>query len=364
MKSLKRYLIFLFLIIPLYVHSDFLTVPYVQAVTGNSAYVLVETSTADTVTVHYGITDSCGSIAKTEIIKLTTAEPVTYVHHVKLTGLTEDTKYFYYVVQGPNKSNGSSFMTAVPPGSYFRFCWISDIRSGVYFHNQVTKLLPPLRPRFSIYGGDLCYKPDYEYWKSEFFTPDEQNTISRIPFYAVVGNHEGWEQNTKAFEHNPDSASGTQDYYSFDYGDAHFTVINFMVPYDENSEQYKFIANDLASTQRIWKIVVSHSSPYCGGGHGEDTLLKIMSEKLFVPLKVDMMISSHSHFYQHNIVDEIHYVIIGSSGAPLYEPKDESYTIKSIKDYCYGVFDVTTISFKVMVYNWKNSFLDEIRLTK
>jgi len=62
--------------------------PYLQAVTTHSIWVMVECTTRDTVTVDYGSTSSYGSNAKTLIISATTASPVTYVHKVKLTGLS------------------------------------------------------------------------------------------------------------------------------------------------------------------------------------------------------------------------------------------------------------------------------------
>jgi predicted phosphodiesterase len=241
---------------------------------------------------------------------------------------------------------------------------MADCRTGISVHNQITTLLRQRNPRFSIYGGDLCYGPDYYYWKTEFFTLEEQTTIFQIPFYAVVGNHEGWTTNTKAFEQNPVSSSGTQDYYSFDYGNVHFTVVNVMVNYNPGSPQYTFVSEDLSSTSKRWKIVVVHNPPYCAGGHGEDSVLITMAQNLFVPNNVDLVIAGHSHFYQHNLVNGIHYLVIGSAGAPLYTPGSNSYTIKSVQDYCWGVFDVESTSLVVRVYNNYDSLLDSLKLDK
>lgn len=338
--------------------------PYVQAVLPNSAYILVETDTPDTVTVNYGLTPGYGLVAKTEFQLLTDNIPVTYVHRIKLNNLQTNTKYYYNAVQQNSISEGASFMTAPISNTSYSFCWMADCRSGISIHNQITQLLRLQNPRFSIYGGDLCYEPSYNYWKTEFFTSEEQTTISQIPFYAIAGNHEGWTTNTKAFEQNPHSDSTAPGYYSFDYGSVHFTAINVMVNYSFGSPQYSFIANDLASTNKRWKIVVVHNPPYCTGGHGEDSLLVTMAQNLFVPNNVDLVIAGHSHFYQHNLVNNIHYLIIGSAGAPLYQPDSAYYTLKSVQDYCWGLIDVSPDILTVRVYNNYGLKLDSLSILK
>jgi hypothetical protein len=57
-------------------------------------------------------------------------------------------------------------------------------------------------------------------------------------------------------------------------------------------------------------------------------------------------------------------MVIGSAGAPLYDPDTASYIIKSVKDYCYGVIETTPNSFYVRVYNNLDTLLDTLRLTK
>ena len=66
--------------------------PYLQAVTHNSIYVLVESDSTSTVTVEYGLTTSYGMTATTESYEETIyREPDpqhrSWVHNIKLTGL-------------------------------------------------------------------------------------------------------------------------------------------------------------------------------------------------------------------------------------------------------------------------------------
>ncbi|MCX6165876.1 MAG: T9SS type A sorting domain-containing protein [Ignavibacteriae bacterium] len=189
------------------------------------------------------------------------------------------------------------------------------------------------------------------------------NVINHIPFYFAVGNHEGWLQNTMAFTQDS-RYSGTEGYYSFDYGFMHVLAINNEVNCDSGSAQYNFAYNDLATTTKPWKIVIYHKPAYCCAGEGENTHMKNFSRNIFVPLHVDMVFNGHSHFYQHNLVSGLHHMIIGSAGAELQIPRDTTYTVKSVMDYNFGVIDVTLNDFTVLVYNNLNVLLDSVRLHK
>jgi 3',5'-cyclic AMP phosphodiesterase CpdA len=346
------------------VHAAILMKPYLQAVTTRSIYVMVECSSRDTVIVKYGSTDSFGNIAKTKIISATTASPVTFVHKIELTGLSAGNTYFYQAFQGSSTFPGSEFITAVDPGNPFRFTWMADFRTNVGVHDSIAALLLTANPAMSIYGGDLCVNSEYDSWKKEFFRKNELELISKVPFFNTPGNHEGWGANARAFTQNPESPSGTQDYYSFDYGDLHVLSINYELPYNENSPQYKFAESDLSSSTKIWKIVICHAPAYCAGGHGNDKGMIKLTKNVFEKYGVNLVISGHTHFYQHNLVRGIHHLIIGSAGAPLYTPEKSKYTVISAKDYDWATGDVTARKLTITVFNAAGKKLDYIELNK
>jgi predicted phosphodiesterase len=336
--------------------------PYLQAVTTNSIYVLVESSSADTVAVEYGTTADYGSHAKTESIEETTEH--TYVHNVKIPGLAPNTVYHYRAVLADTSSQDAEFRTAPQPGTAFRFAWMADCRSGVGIHDEISKRIKEANPAMSLYGGDLCISSSYSAFKDQFFRPDERALISRVPFFNTPGNHEKWTPNTQAFTQAPASTSGTQEYYSFDYGDLHVLVLNNEVDYSEGSPQYLYAQSDLSSATKPWKVVICHRPAYCAGGHGEDSKMITMSEKVFVPNHVDVVMNGHSHFFQHNLVGGIHHMVLGSAGAPLYDLSTALYVVKSAHDYSYGIIDVSPASFDMTVYNDKGKILDTLLLKK
>jgi predicted phosphodiesterase len=362
--------------------------PYLQAVTTNSIYVLVESNSADTLFVDFGTTPSYGSQARTESIRQTTDR--TFVHSVKIGGLSPNTVYHYRAMVASSISADARFRTAPNPGTGFRFAWMADCRLGKYpnfwtspipgtglvfawmadrswggeIHDVISKRIADANPAMSLYGGDLCLNSSYAAFKEQFFRPHELALIASVPFFNSPGNHEKWSQNTKAFTRAPASPSGTEDYFSFDYGDMHVLVLNNEVDYSEGSPQYLYAQSDLSSTSKPWKIVTYHKPAYCAGGHGEDGKMKTMSEKIFEPNHVDVVLCGHSHFFQHNLVNGIHHMVLGSAGAPLYTPDKASYTLKSARDYSYGIIDVTPKSFSMMVYNGRGVPLDTLLLKK
>ena len=362
---MKKALIFtILLLIGFTGHSKIIMKPYLQAVTMTSIYVMAECDSKDTVIVKYGATDFYGNSAKTAIIDFTTAKPVTFVHKIKLTGLLPGTHYFYQVYQENSTFPISGFYTAVTPGTPFRFTWMADFRTNVNIHDSISELVLAANSVVSLYGGDLCINSEYPSWKKEFFIKNQLELASQVPYFNTPGNHEQWGTNAKAFTRNPESASGTQDFYSFDYGDLHILAINFELPYDEKSAQYKFAETDLAASTKPWKIVICHAPAYCSGGHGNDKKLIKMTRNIFEKNHVSMVIAGHTHFYQHNLVNGIHHLVIGSAGAPLYPVKKSRYTLVTVKDYNWAIGEVSLQKLTLTVYNALNKKLDCIEITK
>ena len=338
--------------------------PYLQAVTEHSVKVMVESAQTSSITVEYGPDAAYGNKASTSSIAATTANPRAYVHCINLTGLQSGTLYHYRVDVPGTAGSGHTFYTASGRGTSFRLAFAADFRTGTAVHDTITARILAARPRFLLYGGDLCSSATYKSFKSEFFRAGETALIAEVPFFNAPGNHEGWGPNAKAFLQAPASASGTADYYAFDYGDLHVVVINNELLYAKGTAQYNFVADDLAKSDRIWKIVISHKPAYGAGGHGGNLGMRVMTDAIFEPAKVDMVISGHNHYYQHNLVNGIHHLTVGSAGAPLYEPGLAAYTVKSSKSYCYAVIDVSPNALRIRANTEQGVEIERIDLVK
>ena len=99
---------------------------------------------------------------------------------------------------------------------------------------------------------------------------------ARMPFMSVPGNHEG-QYDFKPYVarmRNPVMANASAElapfYYSYDYGAAHFVAYSSEHPLGAGSEQFAFLAHDLAAAAtptaraaRPWIIMYTHHPMYC-----------------------------------------------------------------------------------------------------
>ena len=305
-----------------FIYAKILMKPYLQAVSQNRICIMVECDNMTPVYVQFY--DSLNKKVRTTFTgyALGTDKPKeTYVHRVVIDTLIPGMKYFYKILQGDQVYDGGYFRTAPLPGASFRFALFGDCRSNPEMHSIISGEIIKHQPLFSIYLGDLAYNNTYDMWKQEFFTDKELELSADVPFFNAIGNHEGWYKNTKAFLQAPISKSEHNDYYSFDYGDIHFLILNTEITCKKGLPQYDFAKKDLESTQKKWKIAAFHRPAYSGGGHGDNQMMVSVTKEIFEPNKVDIVLAGHNHFYQRNFINGIYDLVIGGGGAPLYEPQ-------------------------------------------
>ena len=306
--------------------------PYLQDVTQNSIKVMWYTSTPSIGTVEYGPTDSYGSPEmETEAHN---------IHEVLITGLQPDTIYHYRINSDDLSSDDNTFKTAPPSDNSFTFIAYADtqgLRSGCDFHvgheEAVNSMLSHNPRSMIICAGDLCYDGSEDEWQPQFFIPG-RNILKDNVLYTVLGNHDA--PNIAKYENYfepPDiGGSGTELYYSFNYGNTHFVMLDTNRDYTIGSDQYNWFSEDLdspAARDATWIIVVAHHPAYSSGsahGSNEDIIQDIVP--LFETKGVDMYISGHEHIYERSYKNGIYYVITGpSGGSPRYlQPNPNPYS--------------------------------------
>jgi 3',5'-cyclic AMP phosphodiesterase CpdA len=112
-------------------------------------------------------------------------------------------------------------------------------------------------------------------------------------------------------------ASGTEHYYSFDFGNIHFICLDSQTANrSTNGPMATWAAADIAATTAEWIIAFWHHPPYSKGSHDSDaeTQLIQMRRNLLPILEaggVDLVLSGHSHSYERSFLIDGHY---GKSG--------------------------------------------------
>ena len=68
--------------------------------------------------------------------------------------------------------------------------------------------------------------------------------------------------------------------------------------------------------------------------------------------------------YQHNLVNKIHHFVLGGGGAPLYDPGQAEYILKTAKSYNFAIIDLTPNNLMLTVYDEELKVLDSLELKK
>jgi hypothetical protein len=110
--------------------------------------------------------------------------------------------------------------------------------------------------------------------------------------------------------------SGTKRYYSFNYGNIHFVVLDSMTS-DRSSDgpMCGWLASDLAENTNEWLIAYWHHPPYTKGTHNSDDAIVdfelIEMRENVVPILeifgVDLVMCGHSHVYERSYLLQGHY---------------------------------------------------------
>ena len=279
--------------------------PYVVGATARGATVawIVE---SDEVTFH-----AAGAAAK--------SSPSLHVEYTNLSGLQPNTKYEY-------EAAGQSGSFKTPPNGLepFKLLVFGDDRTRHDVHRKmIARILENGAPDVMLHTGDLVENGwDSSLWKLYFEI--ERDLLKQTSLFPAQGNHE---RNSKDFYQ---FFQQSLPYYSFNWGNAHFTVFSSDLANASKSqlgrdafwaEQTKWMEEDLAANQKAdYRFVVAHHAPYTAvtsrqGDNPHITALVPLWEKYHVTAGL----FGHDHNYQHYLKNGVHYLVSGGGGAPLYD---------------------------------------------
>lgn len=245
----------------------------------------------------------------------------TYIHTAAVSDLKPGTAYEYRVGAGDKRSDWQSFHTA--QGHDFKALIFPDSQSSDYSVWAATAQPAWQRnqdAQFFINMGDLVDNgQDHYQWNAWFDVVGDM--IARIPVVPLLGNHETYDKDWKvrmpeAYLHlfalpRIDREKYQNQFYSFDYGDVHFVVLNtqsqeladFEPSLDE--DEVAWFKEDMAKTTKKWKIVLMHKDPlqYGFANRPQPREEGFSPEgRLWMPLfdqySVDAVLSAHLHTYR------------------------------------------------------------------
>jgi predicted phosphodiesterase len=203
-------------------------------------------------------------------------------------------------------------------GNVFRFAVIGD-RTGGHVPGIFSEIIDEvklLEPDFVMCVGDLIegYSDDTLHIHAEWDTiMDIVNKLS-CPFYFVAGNHEIQNEIDREIYEN---RTGFKRYYSFNYKDSHFIILDntmtyWAIPEEMDEEQIEWLKKDLEKNRNKNNIFVFYHIPtylYALEDNTPDPLVEIFEQH-----GVDVVFTGHHHEYSYLNHNDIEYINVGSSG--------------------------------------------------
>lgn len=256
-------------------------------------------------------------------------------HALTLTALRPDTTYLYSVgtstttLAGPDANH--FFVTAPLPGTSkpTRIWVLGDSGTGDTNAVRVRDAYETNSARHTdlwLMLGDNAYPDgtdaDYQAALFRIFT----NMLPKSVLWPTLGNHDT--DGLTAFWYNhpyfdiftlPQHGeaggipSGTEHFFSFDYGNIHFICLDSMTAdRSTNGPMYAWLTNDLARVTADWLIAYWHHPPYSKGSHNSDVEPpSVEMRRVFLPLLeqagVDLVLTGHSHSYERSFLLDRHY---------------------------------------------------------
>ncbi len=303
--------------------------PYLQDGTPDSIVVRWRTGVASDSRVRYGTTEGSLTLAADD-------PAVTTEHVVRLTGLQPDTRYYYSVGTVAAEQAGGDpdhfFVTSPVPGTSrpTRIWVLGDSGTANGNARAVRDAYMGLAGSGAtdlwLMLGDNAYPSgtDAQYQAAVFDMYPEM--LRSAVLWPTLGNHDGYSADS-ATQTGPyydvftlptqgeagGLPSGTEAFYSFDYGNIHFICLDsFDTDCSPGGAMMTWLEADSMSTSREWIVAFWHHPPYSRGSHDSDTeteLIQMRTNALPVleAAGVDLVLTGHSHAYERSFLLDGHY---------------------------------------------------------
>jgi len=280
-----------------------------------------------------------------------------FIHHVQLSQLESNTRYFYKV---GSSGQVTSFLTppAVSRDAKLVFAIMGDLGQTNNSNATIHQVISSINTRNVVSAmivGDMSYADSA--WQPESWNFYDCNQTrwdrwgrlieplaSQIPLMVCPGNHEVEQEGdlpatqTEFLAYDkrfamPAKESGATEgnqYFSYELGSVHVIMMNSYADYNETSLQYKWFTEDLAKVDRSktpWIVVGMHAPFYNSNrkhhDEAEEVGMRQVYEDQLLFAEVDVIFSGHVHAYErmHNVkhnktdlIDGLLYINIGDGG--------------------------------------------------
>ncbi|MHC4952672.1 MAG: metallophosphoesterase family protein [Planctomycetota bacterium] len=312
-----------------------------------------------------------GTLACSSGHRLTDVAP-TNEHVFTIPGLDPDAGYDYTLEHdGDVVSSGHHFRTAPSPGTgSVRFAVVGDCGAHTEAQRDVIAGMARSRPDLVLITGDVVYEHGAESALDPAYFLPFRALIDRVPFYPALGNHDVETRDGRPLLQSlylpRNSADGSERFYSFDRGPAHFVALDSTRELGPGSIQGNWLASDLATNTRAWTILYLHHPPYSSSKHGSDRRVRAAIAPLCSRYGVDVVFAGHDHVYErsHPLDGGTVYVVTGGGGKSLYVAGRSDFTATSVAAYHHVVVEIEGDRLRVDAIDRRNVAIDSTSITK
>lgn len=302
--------------------------PYLQLATPTGLIVRWRTDVATSSRVSVGTSPASLSAAFDDAT-------VTTEHAIQVSGLTPDSLYYYSVGTSTSTlASGSEYAFYTPPALGIaqptRIWVLGDSgtanATAAAVRNGYTGYAAGRYTDVWLMLGDDAYNSgtDAEFQAGVFNM--YPGYLRQSVLWSAIGNHETAQSTSPLLTipyfqifNLPMAAeaggvpSGTEKYYSFDYGRIHFIALDSMTSSRlPGSAMLTWLQADLAATTQDWILAFWHHPPYTKGSHNSDSEAELIEMRGNVlPILeaggVDLVLCGHSHSYERSFLINGHY---------------------------------------------------------
>lgn len=288
-------------------------------------------------------------------------------HEVEITGLEPNTRYEYDLGAYGADVRGS-FVTAPSGDVPFTFILFGDTRTRHEVHQRVVNRILAEKPAFVVHTGDLVNNGLLASDWDKYFEI-QREFLRNVPFFPALGNHD---RNAPVYFRFFSFPGANGHRYSFDWGTAHFIVINSNQtgPNPEVraaflQEQIEWVKQDLKNNKKPLTFAYFHHPLYSAVERRRESAVKLAQvwESIFIEAGVTAVFNGHDHNYQHHVARGLHHIVSGGGGAPLYDVSPiPGITVKTVKTENYVRFHVSGNKAKVAAVDLEGNILESFEL--
>lgn len=292
-----------------------------------------------------------------------------YLYEAQLRNLKPNTFYYYHLA-GPPGQTWHPFRTFEEDQKKITFVAMGDSRSHPGIFKKVMEETDSVRPEFIISMGDLVESGgNYKQWHDFYFSV-VKDYAGTTPIVSTLGDHEGSGDNGELFcYYLRENQPVDKQWFSFDYGIAHFISLDYRHPYDK--EMINWFIKDITSSGKKWNFVFMHRPSYNFGGHRSSWGEGIWP-KLFSKYNVDIVFAGHSHLYERFFpvrkegkTNAVTYITTGGAGAGLYQSVKNRFVLaktESVNHFVVIKIDGNELTLKAI--RMDGTLLDEMEIVK